>query len=185
VFHPKGISAISRWLSAATPPDDGTTANRRPQRGRSAQLLRPHTSIKERVDHVKATGRIADVSEIRNGSVAATAVADGLESELWLIPIEDRRKHGALREGIRDGFTLGQYSMLVDYTSRLVRDGKAAVTAEVESIFTRLGSSAESWGARMLKLSGARLIGRFLSASRDRLREIAQRIGVRHLADVG
>jgi len=145
----------------------------------------PHTSIKERVEHVKATERIADVSEIRNGSVAATAVSDGLERDLWLIPIEDRRKQGALREGMREGFTLGQYLMLVDYTSRLVRDGKAAVTAEVESIFTRLGSSAESWGARMLKLSGARLLGRFLSASRDRLSEIAQRIGVRHLVNVG
>jgi len=29
------------------------------------------------------------------------------------------------------GFTLGQYLMLVDYTSRLVRDGKAAVLAVV------------------------------------------------------
>ena len=46
----------------------------------------PHTSIKERVDHVKATGRIADVSEIRNGSVAATKVSDGLERDLWLVP---------------------------------------------------------------------------------------------------
>lgn len=73
----------------------------------------------------------------------------------------------------------------MDYTSRLVRDGKTAVTAEVESIFTKPGNSAESWGARMRKLSGARLIGRILSASRDRLRELAQRIGVRHLANVG
>ena len=102
------------------------------------------------------------MSEIRNGSESATAVADGVERDLWLIPIEDRRKQGALREGMREGFTLGQYLMLVDYTSRLVRDGKAALTAEVESIFTRLGSSAESWGARMRKLKGARLIGRFL-----------------------
>ena len=100
---------------------------------------------------------------------------------MWLIPIEDRRKQGELREG----FTLGQYLMLVDYTSRMVRDGKAAVTAEVESIFTRLGSSAESWGARMLKLSGSRLLGQFLSASRERLREIAQRISVRHLVNFG
>ena len=145
----------------------------------------PHTSIKERVEHVKATGRISDVSEIRNGSVAATAVSDGLERDLWLVPIEDRRKQGALREGMREGFTLGQYLMLVDYTSRLVRDGKATLSAEVEGIFTRLGSSAQSWGARLLKLSGPRLLGRFLSASRDRLREIAQRIGVRHLANVG
>jgi len=73
---------------------------------------------------VKATGRIADVSEIRSGSVAATAVSDGLERDLWLFPIEGRRKQGALREGMREGFTLGQYLMLVDYTSRLVRDGK-------------------------------------------------------------
>jgi len=145
----------------------------------------PHTSIKERVDHVKATGRIADVSEIRYGSVAATNVADSLERDLWLVPIEDRRKQGALREGMRDGFTLGQYLMLVHYTSRLVRDGKASVTAEVESIFSRLGSSAKSWGARMLKLNGARLLGRFLSASRDRLREVAPRIGVGHLFNVG
>jgi len=79
---------------------------------------------------------------------------------------------------MREGFTLGQYLMLVDYTSRLVRDGKAAVTAEVESIFTRLGSSAESWGARMLKLSGARLLSRFLSASRDRLREEPNQLSV-------
>jgi len=91
----------------------------------------PHTSIKECVDHVKATGRIADVSEIRNGSVAATAVSDGIERDLWLVPIKDRRKQGAMREGVREGFTLGQYLMLVDYTSRLVRDGKASVTAEV------------------------------------------------------
>jgi len=75
--------------------------------------------------------------------------------------------------------------MLVDYTSRLVRDGKASVSAEVETIFTRLGSNAESWGARLLKLRGPRLMGRFLAASRDRLREIAQRLGVRHVANVG
>ena len=145
----------------------------------------PHTSIKERVEHAKAEGRIADVSEIRNGSVAATAVSDGVERDLWLVPIEDRRKHGELREGMREGFTLGQYLMLVDYTSRLVRDGKSTVSAEVEGIFTRLGSSAESWQSRLLKLHGTKLLGRFLAASRDRLREIAQRIGVRHLANVG
>jgi len=46
------------------------------------------------VEHVKAEGRIADVAEIRNGSLAATAVSDGVEGDLWLIPIEDRRKQG-------------------------------------------------------------------------------------------
>ena len=145
----------------------------------------PHTSIKERVEHAKAEGRIADVSEIRNGSVAATAVSDGVERDLWLVPIEDRRKAGEFREGMREGFTFGQYLILLDYTSRLVRDGKANVSAEVDSIFTRIGSTSESWTARLLKLNGPRLLGRFLAASRNRLREIAQRIGVRHLANVG
>jgi hypothetical protein len=145
----------------------------------------PHTSIKERVEHAKAEGRIADVSEIRNGSVAATAVSDGVERDLWLVPIEDRRKAGEFRKGMREGFTFGQYLILLDYTSRLVRDGKANVSAEVDSIFTRIGSTSESWTARLLKLNGPRLLGRFLAASRNRLREIAQRIGVRHLANVG
>ena len=104
--------------------------------------------------------------------------------QIELVP-EDRRKQGDLREGMREGFTFGQYLMLLDYTSRLLREGKATVSAAEASIFVRIGGSAESWGARMLKLNGARLLGRFLAASRERLRELAQRIGVRHLANVG
>ena len=38
--------------------------------------------------------------------------------------------------------------MLVDYTGRLFRDGKAAISAELNGILERLGSSAESWQAR-------------------------------------
>ena len=30
------------------------------------------------------------MSEIRNGSAAATAVSDGLERDLWLVPIDQR-----------------------------------------------------------------------------------------------
>ena len=45
----------------------------------------PRPSIEERVEHVMATGRIADVCEIRNASVAATAVTDGLEREVYNI----------------------------------------------------------------------------------------------------
>jgi hypothetical protein len=36
-------------------------------------------------------------------------------------PLEDRRGLGAVREGIRSGFTLGQYVMLVEYTGRMLR----------------------------------------------------------------
>jgi len=41
----------------------------------------PHTSIRERVEHVKATGRMADAPEIRDGSDATKAVVDELERD--------------------------------------------------------------------------------------------------------
>jgi len=46
---------------------------------------------------------------------------------------------------------------LLDYTGRLFRDGKAMISAELTGILERLGSSAESWRARLEKLkSGLR-----------------------------
>ena len=41
----------------------------------------------------------------------------------------------------------------VDYTGRLFREGKAAISAKVTGIFERLGSRAGNWQARMEKLS--------------------------------
>ncbi|MGO9463068.1 MAG: hypothetical protein ACLQIB_17405 [Isosphaeraceae bacterium] len=43
----------------------------------------------------------------------------------------------------------------------------------------RLGTSAETWQARLEKLSKGRLLGRFFAASRQRLRDVAQRLGCR------
>ena len=51
-------------------------------------------------------------------------------------------------------------------------------------ILNRLGSSAERWQARLEKLKGGRLLGRFFAASRDRLREVAARLKVHHLANL-
>jgi hypothetical protein len=145
----------------------------------------PHTSIKERVDNAVALGRMEDVEQIRNGSVAAQAVSGDIEDSLWLVPIEDRQRQGSLRKGIVEGFTLGQYLLLVDYTSRVVRKGKAVVSSELAGIFERLQSSAEIWSQRIKRLHGKTWVGRFLSASRDRLRELASKLGVRHLANIG
>ena len=144
-----------------------------------------HTSVKERVEHVKASGRTKDLQAAELGSIAAVRVSGGLEDDLWLVPIEDRREQGAMREGMRSGFSLGQYLMLVEYSGRMLRDGKAAISSEVADIFTRLGCTPETWGIRMAKLTGGRLLGRFLSASRDRLRQLASKLQVRHLANVG
>jgi hypothetical protein len=48
----------------------------------------------------------------------------------------------------------------------------------------QINSSAESWWACIEKLSKGRLLGRFFSANRARLREIAARLGVHHFANL-
>ncbi len=73
--------------------------------------------------------------------------------------------------------------MLIEYTGRMLRDGKAAISSEVVDTFTRLGCTPEIWGVRMNKLTGGRLLGRFLAASRQR--QLASKLNVRHLANVG
>ena len=75
-----------------------------------------HTSIKQRVDHVQAQGRTDDLAAARGGSVAGSAAAAGMEESLWLCPIEDRRGVDSSREGMIEGFSLGNYLLLVDYT---------------------------------------------------------------------
>ena len=57
-----------------------------------------------------------------------------------------------------EGFSLGSYLLLVDYTGRLFRDGKAVISAELSGILERLGSNAESWWARLEKLSKGGLL---------------------------
>jgi hypothetical protein len=104
-----------------------------------------HTSIKQRVEHVKEQGRIEDVNAAQAGSIAGSTAAAGLEEGLWLCPVEDRRRLDAAREGMIEGFSLGNYLLLVEYTGRLFRAGKAAICAELARIFERLGSNAENW----------------------------------------
>jgi hypothetical protein len=86
-----------------------------------------------------------------------------------------------------EGFSLGNYLLLVDYTGRLFREGKATISREVAEILQRLGSSAEGWQARLeqLKRRGGRLLGRFFAVTRERLRAVAKQCGVHHLANLG
>ena len=48
--------------------------------------------------------------------MAGSAAAAGIEESLWLCPIEDRRGVDSSREGMIEGFSLGNYLLLVDYT---------------------------------------------------------------------
>jgi hypothetical protein len=145
----------------------------------------PHTSITERVEHVKAQGRTGDLEASGKGSVAGSNAAKGLEESHWLCPIEDRRRLDSSREGMIEGLSVGSYLLLIDYSGRLFRDGKAAISAEVAGILERLGSNAESWWSRIEKLSNGRLLGRFFAVNRQRLRDVARRLGVHHLANLG
>ena len=144
----------------------------------------PHTSIRERVEHLVAEGRLQDVQQIRNGSVPAQQVSEGLEDNHWLIPIEDRRAQGAPREGIKSGFALGQYLLLVDSISRSVREGKAQLAQSLASIFERLEMDADRFEQRLTNmLKTNRFYGSFCSASREALRHVAAKLGVKQLAN--
>jgi hypothetical protein len=138
-----------------------------------------HTSIKKRLEHVDAQDATARLQAAKDGSVAGSRAAVGLEDSLWLCPIEDRRGLDSTREGMVQGFSLGSYVQLVDYTGRLFRQGKASISAELTGIFERLGCSAQNWQNRMEKLRDGRLLGRFFATTRAKLREIAERLGMR------
>ena len=134
---------------------------------------------------MKAQGRAADLQEAQKGSVAGSAAAAGLEDSDWLCPIEDRRRLDSAREGMIEGFSLGNHFKLVDYTGRLFREAKVTISREVAEIRERIGTTAETWQARLQKLSQGRLLGRFFAASRQRLREVSERLGLRRAVNLG
>jgi hypothetical protein len=144
-----------------------------------------HTSIKTRVEHVAAQGQTARLEAAKAGSVAGSQAAAGLEESLWLCPIEDRRRLDSSREGMLEGFSLGSYLLLVDYTGRLFREGKAAISAEVAGILDRLAISADTWRIRLEKLRTGRLFGRFFASTRERLKQQARRLGMRSVWNLG
>ena len=144
-----------------------------------------HTSIKERVDHVAAQGRTEDLKAARTSSAVGSKQAAGLEEKLWLCPVEDRRRIDSPREGMIEGFALGSYLLLVDYTARLFREGKASLSREMAEILDRLHTSAEQWHARLDRLRTGRPLGRFFAATRARLREIGTRLNLKHVPNLG
>jgi len=149
-----------------------------------------YTSVRQRVAHVRQQGQLTRLSAAKRGSVAASQAAGNIDQDHWLLPIEDRRQHtnaqpASKREGMLDSFSLGSYLLLVDYTGRLFRTGKARIDDGVNEIFQRFGTSQEIWGDRMKKMLSSRaLYGRFFAADRIKLTALAQRRGQHHLANL-
>jgi hypothetical protein len=70
-------------------------------------------------------------------------------------------------------------------TGRLFREGKAAISREVAEFFERIGTSAETWQMRLQQLRSGRLLGRFFGESRTRLRQVADRLGLERVPNLG
>jgi len=84
-----------------------------------------------------------------------------------------------------EGFSLGNYVLLVEYTGRLFREGKAVISGELAGVFERLGSNAEELAGAVAEAGRGPVAGPFLRRRRARLREVAERLGVHHLANLG
>jgi hypothetical protein len=143
----------------------------------------PHTSIKQRVNHVRRNGDLDTLHAAAAAkSVAAARIEADLEQSHWLCPLQDRSTAGAAREGMLPGISLSSYLELVDWTARLCRTGKARITAEVAGIMARLGTSPEYWQSHLQKLLGkTRWLGSYCATSAERLQAIAEKRGVHHV----
>ncbi len=142
----------------------------------------PHTSVRQRVCHARKQGKLSALKAAEHGSVAGSRAVGTLEADHWLCPIEDLRSKGATREGMLAGFSLGSYLMLVDYTGRLCRQGKARLSLQLACIFDRLGTSQELWQRRLTKLlTKSRQFGNYFATDATRLRHAATRRGVHHV----
>lgn len=137
-----------------------------------------YTSCRARIEHVRQLGRVTDLKSAENGSVQSSQSNSGLEEGLWLIPIEDRRSLDSRREGIIPAFTLGNYLKLVDFTGRMVREGKCVIDREFDDILSRIQSTTGVWQQMIQRLRGGRLVGRFIAGSRERLRNHAHKLGL-------
>jgi hypothetical protein len=138
-----------------------------------------YTSLRQRVVHVRAKGELDRLKGASQGSVAGSRAAGDVEQDHWLVPIEDRRRHtGASpasdREGMLETFSLGSYLLLLDYTGRQYRSGKARMSPQEREVFARLGTDEQVWGARMKKMLSARdLRGRYFAVEREKLEAIS------------
>ena len=140
----------------------------------------PHTSLKSRVDHCTALGKL---DKLRAGSPYFSRVQ--LEKGHWLFPIEDKRAaSGDGLAGLLKGISLTGYLQLVDWSSRLVRPGKSRIAKETPAILARLQIDATGWRGTLEKLvRSTKQVGAYFG-SNGRLEEVATHRGRRFLKNL-
>ena len=144
----------------------------------------PYTSVKERIEHVRSRGKMRELLECNQANAVPSSLSFSLEDDQWLIPIDARRSIDSDREGLIEGLTLGNYLLLVEQTGRKDRAGKSSISADLDPIFDRLGITHSQWHDQLERMKGGKLIGTYAAGSRDRLREVASDLGVRHLVNL-
>lgn len=138
-----------------------------------------YTSVKQRTEHVAEQDRLDDLEAAREGKVAASKRAKFLEENLWLCPIEDRRRLlDTEREGMLEGFPFASYLLFLDFVGRKNREGKASIPAELDCILTRLGCDAGCVADCVGNLMGKRLRGHTMAMTQERLDQAASRLGL-------
>ncbi len=142
-----------------------------------------NTSLRARLENVRRQ-RTPDLCAATVGSIMASKVATNMEDALWLTPVEDRRRHGSIREGLFETFPLGCYLVLIDYVSRMRREGRVSLDSEACEILQRIGATSDCWGVQMRSLMSGRCLGRFLASERSTLRSVAQKVGVKRVANL-
>ncbi len=142
-----------------------------------------HTSVKARVGHCRAQGTLPDVvDQPKDHTRHETAQED---EDFWLVPLEDRRDRDGTRKGVTPRINLAAYLRLLDWTGRLLREGKARMPRDVAGILERLGSSTGHWQERLEKLSGTeRIYGVAFAVHADSIQRYADSRGIRKLTNL-
>jgi REP element-mobilizing transposase RayT len=143
-----------------------------------------HTSIHARVEHCRQEGVLTNLVADPMDRSQLDRVAE-VEQSHWLCPVEDRRGQGGDRPGLLPGFSLRSYLLLVDWTARLYREGKAQLHRDAVGILERLGTSLERWEGKVLGLlRRSKLVGTALGRleSLERLAKARGQRWVKNLA---
>jgi hypothetical protein len=135
----------------------------------------PNTSLHARIDHCRAIGTLESIRD----DLSTLTHDPSQERSLWLLPLDDLRNEGDLRPGLVAGCTLSCYLRLVDWTSRLARESKHHLGAEIASIFERLRVDSSAWIKTMTRLLGEPRRSGSYFGSPSRLAQAAQAHGRR------